>query len=123
MKAVYGAVNADVASEQLMAFEEKWGAKYPSISQAWLRAWEEVTPFFAFPPEVRKIIYTTNAIESLNRVIRKTIKTRGSFPTEDAALKLIYLSIKNFEKCGRSVKEWFAARNQFAIMFPERFAA
>jgi hypothetical protein len=75
----------------------------------------------AFPPDVRKIIYTTNAIESLNRVIRKTTKTRGSFPTDDAATKLIYLAIRNFEKKGRCVREWVAARNQFAILYPERF--
>ena len=73
--------------------------------------------------ELRKIIYTTNAIESLNRVIRKSIKTRGSFPTEEAATKLIYLAIRNFEKGGRNVREWFAARNQFATMFDERFNA
>ena len=73
------------------------------------------------PPAVRKIIYTTNAIESLNRVIRKTTKTRGSFPTDDAATKLIYLAIRSFEKTGRAVREWVAARNQFAILYPERF--
>jgi hypothetical protein len=81
---------------------------------------QEVIPFFAFPPAVRKIIYTTNAIESLNRVIRKTTKTRGSFPTDEAATKLIYLAIRNFEKAGRCVREWVAARNQFAILYPER---
>lgn len=75
----------------------------------------------AFPPAVRKIIYTTNAIESLNRVIRKTTKIRGSFPTDDAATKLIYLAIRSFEKTGRAVREWVAARNQFAILYPERF--
>jgi transposase-like protein len=80
-----------------------------------------VIPFFAFPPAVRKIIYTTNAIESLNRVIRKTTKTRGSFPTDEAATKLIYLAIRNFEKTGRCVRESVAARNQFAILYPERF--
>jgi len=84
---------------------------------------EAVIPFFAFAPAIRKIIYTTNAIESLNRVIRKTIKTRGSFPTEEAATKLIYLAIRNFEKGGRNVREWFAARNQLAIMFDTRFNA
>jgi transposase-like protein len=91
-------------------------------------------PFFAFPPDVRKIIYTTNApsrrmqafacravIESLNRVIRKTAKTRGSFPTDEAATKLIYLAVRNFKKKGRVVREWVAARNQFATLYPERF--
>jgi putative transposase len=123
LRQIYEAVSADQAAIALNAFEAAWGDKYASIAPAWRRAWEEVTPFFAFPPAVRKIIYTTNAIESLNRVIRKSIKTRGSFPTEEAATKLIYLAIRNFEKGGRNVREWFAARNQFDIMFAERFNA
>jgi putative transposase len=123
LRAIYAAATADLAADELNAFEEKWGGKYPSIAPAWRRAWEEVIPFFAFAPSVRKIIYTTNALESLNRVIRKSIKTRGSFPTEDAATKLIYLAIRNFEKGGRNVREWFAARNQLAIMFDTRFNA
>ena len=82
-----------------------------------------MTPFFAFSAAIRKIIYTTNAVESLNRVLRKTLKTRGSFPTEDAAEKLIFLAIRNFERTGRAVKEWVAARNQLAIMFDARFDA
>lgn len=82
-----------------------------------------MTPFFAFSAAIRKIIYTTNAVESLNRVLRKTLKTRGSFPTEDAAEKLIFLTIRNFERTGRAVKEWVAARNQLAIMFDGRFDA
>ena len=123
LRRIYEAPTADQAAVALDAFEAAWGDKYPSVAPAWRRAWEEVTPFFAFPPAVRKIIYTTNAIESLNRVIRKSIKTRGSFPTEEAATKLIYLAIRNFEKGGRNVREWFAARNQFDIMFEERFNA
>lgn len=123
LRAIYAAATADLAADELNAFEEKWGEKYPSIAPAWRRAWEEVIPFFAFAPAVRKIIYTTNALESLNRVIRKSIKTRGSFPTEEAATKLIYLAIRNFEKGGRNVREWFAARNQLAIMFDTRFNA
>ena len=123
LRRIYGAATAEKAAAELDAFEEKWAAKYASIAPAWRRAWPEVIPFFAFDPAIRKIIYTTNAIESLNRVIRKSIKTRGSFPTEEAATKLIYLAIRNFEKGGRNVREWFAARNQFAIMFEERFNA
>ena len=111
------------AAGELNAFEEKWTGKYPSIAPAWRRAWQEVIPFFAFDPAIRKIIYTTNAIESLNRVIRKSIKTRASFPTEEAATKLIYLAIRNFEKGGRNVRKWFDARNQFAIMYAQRFNA
>ncbi len=123
LRRIYEAATAEQAADELDAFEEKWAGKYASIAPAWRRAWQEVIPFFAFDPAIRKIIYTTNAIESLNRVIRKSIKTRGSFPTEDAATKLIYLAIRNFEKGGRNVREWFAARNQFAIMFEERFNA
>jgi transposase-like protein len=120
---IYGAPTADQAAAEPDAFEEKWAGKYASIAPAWRRARAEVIPFFAFDPAIRKIIYTTNAIESLNRVIRKSIKTRGSFPTEEAATKLIYLAIRNLEKGGRNVREWFAARNQFAIMFDEGFNA
>jgi transposase-like protein len=106
LKVIYQALDDKAAAKALDDFEEKWGQKYPSIAPSWRRAWQEVIPFFAFPPDVRKIIYTTNAIESLNRVIRKTTKTRGSFPTDDAATKLIYLAIRNFEKKGRVVREW-----------------
>ncbi len=123
LRRIYSAATADQAADELDALKDKWAGKYASIAPAWRRAWQEVIPFFAFDPAIRKIIYTTNAIESLNRVIRKSIKTRGSFPTDQAATKLIYLAIRNFEKGGRNVREWFAARNQFAIMFDERFNA
>ena len=123
LRQIYQAPTADQAAVALGAFEAAWGDKYASIAPAWRRAWGEVTPFLAFPPAVRKFIYTTNAIESLNRVIRKSIKTRGSFPTEEAATKLIYLAIRNFEKGRRNVREWFAARNQFDTMLAERFNA
>ena len=123
LRRIYSAPTADMAEAELDAFEEKWAGKYASIAPSWRRAWAEVIPFFGFDPAIRKIIYTTNAIESLNRVIRKSIKTRGSFPTDEAATKLIYLAIRRFEKDGRNVREWFAARNQFAIMFGERFDA
>mgnify|MGYP000005537510 CR=1 FL=1 len=123
LRRIYSAPTADLAKAELDALEEKRAGKYASITTAWHRAWQEVIPFFAFDPAIRKIIYTTNAIESLNRVIRKTIKTRGSFPTDEAATKLIYLAIRKLEKDGRNVREWFAARNQFAIMFGERFDA
>lgn len=123
LRRIYGAATADMAAAELDAFEERWSGKYASIAPAWRRAWQEVVPFPAFDPAIRKIVYTTNAVESLNRIIRKSIKTRGSFPTDDAATKLIYLAIRSFEKDGRNVREWFAARNQFAMMFGERFAA
>ena len=115
LKRIYQAVDDEEAAKALDEFEGEWGAKYPSIAPSWRRAWQEVIPFFAFPPAVRKIIYTTNAIESLNRVIRKTTKTRGSFPTDDAATKLIYLAIRNFEKSGRYVREW--VRRKTSLLF------
>lgn len=87
----------------------------------WRRAWQEVIPFFAFSPEIRRVIYTTDAIESLTRISRKAIKTRGSFPSEDAAEKLIYLAIRGHEKTARTVRAWLTAVNQFAIMFEDRF--
>ena len=114
---------ADEAARQLDGFEEKRAGKYPSIAPAWRRAWAEVIPFFAFSAAIRKIISITNAVESLNRVLRKTLQTKGSFPTEEAATKLIFLAIRNFEKGGRAVRDWVAARNQLAIMFDGRFGA
>jgi putative transposase len=95
LRPIYTALDADAALLELEAFEEKWGRQLPVIGQAWRSAWEHVTPFMAFEPEVRRVIYTTNAIEALNRQLRKAIKTKGHFPTEDAARKLIYLAIGN----------------------------
>jgi putative transposase len=121
LKAIYGAANPEAALERLDALEENWGKRYPTIAPTWRRAWEYVTPFFAFPPAIRKMIYTTNAVESLNRSLRKIIKTRGSFPTDDAALKLLYLAIRNAGLRWRRPIEWTAAMNQFAILFGDRF--
>jgi putative transposase len=121
LREVYVAETAEAARDALEAFDVDWGRQYPSIAQAWRRAWQEVIPFFAFSPEIRRVIYTTNAIESLNRIIRKAIKTRGSFPSEDAAEKLIYLAIRGHEKTSRTVRGWLTAVNQFAIMFEDRF--
>jgi putative transposase len=118
LKRIYQAMDDVEAEKALADFETEWGQKYPSIAPSWRRAWQEVIPFFVFPPAVRKIIYTTNAIESLNMVIRKTTKTRGSFhcplvhvnmherAVDEAATKLIYLAIRSFEKAGRCVREW-----------------
>jgi putative transposase len=121
LKAIYGAANAQAALERLDAFEGKWGKRYPTIAPTWRRAWDYVIPLFAFPPAIRKMIYTTNAVESLNRSLRKVIKTRGSFPTDDAALKLLYLAIQNAGLRWRRPIEWTAAMNQFAILFGDRF--
>ena len=95
LKPIYTAIDSDHAHAELERFDEKWGARFPVITQAWLNAWEYVTPFLAFPAEVRRVIYTTNAIEALNRQLRKAIKTKGSFPSEDAARKLVYLALQN----------------------------
>ena len=122
LKAIYRAETVEAAQDRLGAFEAKWGARYPAISQAWRRAWEHVIPLFAFPPAIRKMIYTTNAVESLHRSLRKIIKTRGSFPTDEAATKLLYLAIQNAGVYWRRPVEWTAAMSQFAILFGDRFA-
>lgn len=122
IKAVYHAENADAALLRLEDFEAEWGKRYPAIGQIWRRAWEHVIPFFAFAPEIRKMIYTTNAVEALNRSLRKIIKTRGSFPNDEAAMKLLYLAIRNAGIHWRRPIAWTAAMGQFAIQFGERFA-
>ena len=123
LRAIYRAENEAAAQVRLAEFEATWGGRYPPIGQAWRRNWEHVAPFFAFPPEVRRVIYTTNAIESLHMRLRKIIKTRGSFPNDEAALKLLYLALRNIGKgWKRSAKEWTAALNQFAIIFADRLS-
>ena len=109
-----------MALVRLEEFEDEWGKRYPAI-EAFFRAWEHVVPFFAFAPGVRRSIYTTNAVEALHRSLRKIIKTRGSFPNDDAALKLLYLAIKNAGLRWRRGVEWTAAMGQFAIQFGSRF--
>jgi transposase-like protein len=121
IKAIYQAENADSALVRLDEFEAEWGKRYPAIGAAWRRSWQYVIPFFAFAPAIRKIIYTTNCVEALNRSLRKIIKTRGSFPTDEAAFKLLYLAIKNAGVHWRRPVEWTAAMGQFAIQFGERF--
>ena len=122
LKAIYRAESAEAAAERRGAFEAKWSPRYPAIGQAWRRAWEHVIPFFAFPPAIRKMIYTTNAVESLNRSLRKIVKTRGSFPSDEAAIKLLYLAIRNAGVHWSRPIEWTAAMSQFAILFDDRFA-
>ena len=123
LRPIYAAASAAAAREALEDFAAgPWGAKYATIAQAWRRAWEHVIPFFAFPPEVRRVIYTTNAIESLHMQLRKIIKTRGHFPSDEAATKLLWLALRNIlANKVRSAKEWRAAMNQFAVMYGERF--
>lgn len=122
IKAIYHAENADAALLRLDDFEAEWGKRYPAIGAAWRRAWQHVIPFFAFAPDIRKMIYTTNAVEALNRSLRKIIKTRGSFPNDEAAMKLLYLAIRNAGIHWRRPVAWTAAMGQFAIQFGERFA-
>ena len=108
---------------ELDAFEQSpWGEKYPAVTDSWRRRWEEVIPFFAFSPEVRRIIYTTNAIESLHSQVRKAIRNKGHFPSDESATKLIYLALRNIEaKWKRPPKEWHSAKVQLAIQFGDRF--
>jgi putative transposase len=123
LRPVYTAASDTAALAELDAFAAgAWGAKYPTIVQSWRRAWENVIPFFVFPPEVRRVIYTTNVIESLHMQLRKIIKTRGHFPNDDAATKLLWLALRNvMSKSIRSTREWKIAMNQFAILYGERF--
>ncbi|WP_431100636.1 IS256 family transposase [Roseateles noduli] len=123
IKLVYTAPSAEAAAAELDAFEASaWGQKFPTVVAAWRRAWDRVIPFFAFPPEVRRVIYTTNAIESINAQLRKIIKSRGHFPSDDAASKLLWLALRNITAdWGRAAKNWREAMNQFAILYADRF--
>ena len=123
LKSIYRAVDAKTAEEALTAFEaSEWGIRYPAISQSWRRAWAEVIPFFAFPDEVRRIIYTTNAIEALNSKLRRAVRSRGHFPSDEAATKLLYLILNRSEKEWKMPpREWTMAKAQFAVIFGERF--
>jgi putative transposase len=120
LKPIYTAVDADAAQAALEAFDDKWGSRFPVITQAWLNAWEYVTPFLAFPPELRRVVYTTNAIEALNRQLRKAIKTKGHFPNEEAARKLIYLAITNAVPAWTRTRNWTTALLAFKIHFGDR---
>ena len=123
LKNIYRAVDAKAAEEALTAFEaSEWGQRYPAISQSWRRAWAEVIPFFAFPDEVRRIIYTTNAIEALNSKLRRAVRARGHFPSDEAATKLLYLILNRSEKEWKMPpRAWTMAKAQFAVIFGERF--
>jgi transposase-like protein len=125
LRPIYAAASAEAAAAALEAFANgEWGRKFPTVVAAWRRAWDQVIPFFAFPPEIRRVIYTTNAIESVNAQLRKIIKTRGHFPTDDAANKLIWLALRNITAdWGKPAHHWKAAMNQFAILYDDRFNA
>ena len=123
LRAIYTAPSADLATDALDAFERgEWGQRFPTVVAAWRRAWTRVIPFFAFPPEIRRVIYTTNALESVHAQLRKIIKTRGHFPNDDAATKLIWLALRNITGTwARAAPTWRQAMNQFAILYGDRF--
>jgi putative transposase len=125
LKEVYRARTAEAGQAALDAFDEgPWGRKYPVIAQSWRRHWGEVIPFYAFPADVRRIIYTTNAIEAVNAKLRRAVRARGHFPTDDAALKLLFLVLNRAAKEWKMpAREWTAAKAQFAILFEDRFTA
>lgn len=121
LKEIYRSATVEQAEQQLVRFAEKWDAKYPTISRSWLANWDRITPFFAYPPEIRKVIYTTNAIESLNRSMRKILKTRGALPNDEAVLKLMYLALDRISRrWTMPIRDWKAALNRFAIEFEGR---
>jgi putative transposase len=121
LRAIYQATTAEAADQEREVFAARWDHKYPTISALWKRHWEQITPLFAFPPEIRKIIYTTNAVESLHMTLRKVIKTRGSFPNEEAARKLLYLALRNVSKKWGPLPNWKEALNRFALLWEARF--
>jgi hypothetical protein len=110
LKTIYSAVNSQEAEQNLIAFAEKWDQQYPMISKSWLNHWERITPFLAFPEDIRRAIYTTNAIESVNMSLRKVLRNHRSFPTDESAMKLIYLAINNIsKKWTMPIHNWKAA--------------
>ena len=122
LKAIYTSATEQQAEAALDAFGKKWDSKYPTIAQMWRNHWERVIPFFDYPPDIRKVIYTTNAIESLNRSLRKVIKTKGAFPNDAAILKIFFLALANIaKKWTLPIRDWKAALGQFAIKFAGRF--
>jgi transposase-like protein len=123
LKLVYRAATRDQAEQELEAFAEKWNHKYPMIQRQWKENWDGVSVFFQFPPQIRKVIYTTNAVESLHMSLRKIIKTRGGFPSEEAGLKLLYLALRNATKKWQTIQSWKEAMNQFDVLWKDRIAA
>lgn len=121
LRTIYTAATIEEAEMRLVEFAAKWGAGYPAIVQSWQRNWARIVPFFDYPAEIRKVIYTTNAIESVNMSLRKVTKNRGSFPNDDALIKLYYLALRNIsKKWTMPIQNWKAALNRFTIMFDER---
>ena len=123
LRVIYTAPTAEAAELALAEFAAKWDKSHPTISQIWRRNWARVIPFYSFPQEIRKVIYTTNAVESLNMSLRKIIKTRASFPNEESAFRLLYLALRNHSKKWTTVQGWREALNRFQILWPERMPA
>jgi transposase-like protein len=122
LKLVYAAATESEAEQALVDFAERWDKQYPTISKSWLNHWQRVIPFFAFPADIRKAIYTTNAIESMNMTLRKVLRNHRSFPSDESVMKVIYLAIQNIsKKWTMPIRDWKAALNRFAIEFDERF--
>lgn len=121
LKKIYQSVTVDEAEQELSAFSETWDEKYPTISQSWRRHWPNLITLFDYPYDIRKVVYTTNAIESLNSVIQKAIKNRKLFPHDQAAMKVVYLAIESAaRKWTMPIRNWKAALNRFMIEFPDR---
>lgn len=122
LRLIYTASTESEAEQHLVAFAQKWDKQYPTISKSWLNHWQRIIPFFAFPAEIRKAIYTTNAIESMNMTLRKVLKNRRAFPTDESELKVVYLAIQNIsKKWTMPIRDWRPALNQFAIAYEDRF--
>jgi putative transposase len=121
LRSIYTAATAEGAEQALDAFEAKWGERFPSIARSWRQRWENVIPFFSYPPEIRKVIYTTNAIESLNATLKKVTRKRGAFPTADSVRKVLYLALQRAsERWSRPIKDWVAALNHLTVVFEGR---
>ena len=123
LKRIYQSATAEEAEQRLGEFEAKWDDEYLPIGQSWRRNWARLIPFFDYPPEIRKVIYTTNAIESVNMGLRKLTKNRGSFPSDEALTKLFYLALRNIsQKWTMPIRDWKAALTRFTIQFGDRFS-
>jgi putative transposase len=123
LKQIYRAATVEQAEAELESFAGKWDGKYPTISRMWRRNWERVIPMFEYPAAIRRVIYTTNAIESLHMTLRKVIKNRGSFPSEEAAMKMLYLGLRNVAAKWKGIQHWKAALNHFTILWGDRIEA
>ena len=121
LRHIYTAPSVDAAQAALQAFADQWGGQYPAITPSWQANWERLIPFFDYPPAIRKVVYTTNAIESLNYSLRKIIKGRGAFPHDEAIRKLLWLGLRNVaKKWTMPIRDWKAALNQFIILYEDR---